>query len=177
MSNLMPNLVRDNNPYNLRNRNNIAIPRVRLSVLQNSFFPATISLWNNLSENTRNMPTFNSFKRSLEPLNRHSFNNGRILERKYEVILARLKYSCGSLNADLHRVNFVNNSPVCVCSLEHETLEHYFFRCPQFHNQRAVLLQTFAPFLPLNIHFLLTGENVPNLIAIKDYIQNTKRFF
>ena len=106
MSNLLPNLVRDNNPYNLRNRNNIAIPRVRLSVPQNSFFPATISLWNNLSENTRNMPTFNSFKRSLEPLNRHSFNNGRILERKYEVILARLKYSCSSLNADLHRVNF-----------------------------------------------------------------------
>ena len=32
MSNLLPNLVRDNNPYNLRNRNNIAIPRVRLSV-------------------------------------------------------------------------------------------------------------------------------------------------
>jgi hypothetical protein len=41
---LVPPLVAANVNYNLRNSHNIHVPFIRLSVLQNSYFPCTIQL-------------------------------------------------------------------------------------------------------------------------------------
>ena len=42
LSDLLPRTVNQANNYNLRNTNNFIIPRSRLSLYQNSFFPGTI---------------------------------------------------------------------------------------------------------------------------------------
>ena len=47
LSDLVPNLVRDDNPYPLRNRNNVI---QRLSTTERSFVPSTIALWNDLPD-------------------------------------------------------------------------------------------------------------------------------
>ena len=51
---LMPSLVSDINPYNLRNSDNVQSIRARTNIFFNSFFPSTIRAWNNLSEGIRN---------------------------------------------------------------------------------------------------------------------------
>ena len=50
LSDLLPRTVNQANNYNLRNANNFTIPWCRLTLYQNSFFPATIHLWNNLPQ-------------------------------------------------------------------------------------------------------------------------------
>jgi hypothetical protein len=57
LSDLLPRTVNQANNYNLRNANNFAIPRCRLTLYQNSFFPATIHLWNNLPQYIRDSPS------------------------------------------------------------------------------------------------------------------------
>ena len=49
LTELLPNYVHEMNPYNLRNRNDLVRPPVRLSVFESSFFPKSTSLWNNLN--------------------------------------------------------------------------------------------------------------------------------
>ena len=39
LTDLLPNYVHETNPYNLRNRNNLMRPPVRLSIFESSFFP------------------------------------------------------------------------------------------------------------------------------------------
>ena len=65
LSDLIPPLVSDTNPYNLRNSDNIQPFRTRTNIFFNSFFPSTIRAWNNLSEEIRNSNTVNSFKNNL----------------------------------------------------------------------------------------------------------------
>ena len=48
LSDLLPRTVNQANNYNLRNANSFTNPRCRLTLYKNSFFPATIHLWNNL---------------------------------------------------------------------------------------------------------------------------------
>ena len=59
VSGLIPNLVRDENAYPLRNRNNVI---QRLSVTERLFIPSTIALWNNLPDEIRESDTIWSFK-------------------------------------------------------------------------------------------------------------------
>ena len=52
-------------------------------------------------------------------------------ERANEISLTRIKHNCGSLNADLNRVNIVP-SALCSCGTANETAQHYFFDCNLF---------------------------------------------
>ena len=49
-----------------------------------------------------------------------------ICDRKYNIILTRIRHNCSSLKADLHRVNIVPN-PICDCGIDIENAGHYFF--------------------------------------------------
>jgi hypothetical protein len=57
LSDLLSRTFNQANNYNLRNANNFTIPRCRLTLYQNSFFPATIHLWNNLPQYIRDSPS------------------------------------------------------------------------------------------------------------------------
>ena len=50
--------------YNTRRRNDIGIPTKRTVTAQKSFFDHAISLWNTLSEKTKNCINIVTFKRS-----------------------------------------------------------------------------------------------------------------
>ena len=65
---LVPPLVAANVNYNLCNSHNIHVPFNRLSVYQNSYFPCTIQAWNSLDCTIRNLPTFPSFKLTLQEI-------------------------------------------------------------------------------------------------------------
>jgi hypothetical protein len=57
LSGLLPRTVNQANNYNLPNANNFTIPRYRLTLYQNYFFPTTIHLWNNLPQYIRDSPS------------------------------------------------------------------------------------------------------------------------
>jgi hypothetical protein len=57
LSDLLLRTVNQANNYNLRNANNFTIPWCRLTLYQNSFFPTTIHLWNNLPQYIRDSPS------------------------------------------------------------------------------------------------------------------------
>jgi hypothetical protein len=61
LSDLKPPTVSETSNYYLRNSQNISQQANRLALLQQSFFPSTIKLWNTLDLNIRQIPIFSSF--------------------------------------------------------------------------------------------------------------------
>ena len=65
LSDLLPPLVGDNNPYSLRNANDIQTFRARTNLFFNSFFPSTIRAWNSLPQDIKDANTVTAFKYRL----------------------------------------------------------------------------------------------------------------
>ena len=97
--------------YNLRNNDNYVAILTRLNVYAKSF---TISLWNNLETSIKSTPTLDSFKIKLKtPLFKPPkyFGEGSM---RLNIKHARLRHQCNALNADLYRINSIEN-PNCNC--------------------------------------------------------------
>ena len=73
-------------------------------------------------------------------------------DRKYDVILTRIRHNCSSLKADLYRINIVPN-PICDSGIYIENAGHYFFFCTQYNDQRDSLFSAlnFIPFVNLDL--------------------------
>ena len=123
LNDLLPSLVNDEGNYNLRNNTNYDLPFCRLCSYEMSYFPSTLKLWNDLNTENRNIPTLLQFKSSI----RHQPPRiGEYLsagERKYNIILTRIRHRCSSLNADLFHANIVPYLN-CSCGVLVEKAEH-----------------------------------------------------
>lgn len=134
-----PGSVGQSVTYNLRNRDDIVIPLCRLESYRPSFFPSGIELWNNLPIEMRNVDSLNLLKRSI------STNRERVPkfyysgEGKYTIYQSRLRNECSSLNADLFRLNIVND-PSYSCGYASENSFHYFFECSKYLVPRSHVL-------------------------------------
>ena len=99
----MPEMVRDNNTYNLRNQLDYATVARRLEIYSKSVLPSSIKLWNDLNIETRNSDTLLSFKGKL----RQQFNSPVVPkhylegERFLQIHHARIRNKCSNLNHDL----------------------------------------------------------------------------
>jgi hypothetical protein len=105
LSDLLPLTVNQTNNYNLRNANNVTIPRCRLTLYQNSFFSSHYSFWNNLSQYIRDSPSNCILKSRLKTY----YNNSVILvppkyfsfgSRLVSILHTRLRQNCSSLKGD-----------------------------------------------------------------------------
>ena len=177
----LPPLVSEVNNYNLRNNENYSNLRCRLQIMEKSFIPSTIRLWNDLDTSVRNLPRFSLFKRKIR---KESFkppeyyNEGM---RKFNIIHTRLRHRCSSLNADLHRVNLLN-SPKCSCGAPTEDSIHFFLECKLYQNERMIMFAGFNG-LEVNIETILFGNdnynNKTNSLIfekVRKYIKESKRF-
>ena len=59
-------------------------------------------------------------------------------DRKLNIIHSRLSNVCSSLNADLHLVN-LKSRPACSCGHGFENCIHFFFECPLYNENMAIL--------------------------------------
>ena len=110
-------LVR-HNTYNVRNNDDFTLPNYRLQSTRISFFPSTIKLWNDLEPDIRHNGNFHQFRNYLRA-ERDVYkipNYFYVGDRKYNVILTRLRNMCSNLNYDLFRVN-LTNTPNCYCGM------------------------------------------------------------
>ena len=110
---LLPPLVQDTTSYNLRNSNHFQNYPANTNLFLNSFFPATIRAFKSrLNKDLNEPPSY--------------YNTGT---RIGQILQARLRLGCSSLNADLYRKNIVP-SPTCACG-GFESAYHFFFACPR----------------------------------------------
>ena len=109
---LVPPLVAANVNYNLPNSHNKHVPFNGLSVYQNSYFPCTIQAWNSLDHTIRNIPTFSTFKLTLQQI---FFSKRRNPQYYYvgghflSVLHTRMRNKCSALNVDLYHANLILN--------------------------------------------------------------------
>ena len=68
LSDLIPPTVSETSNYYLRNSQNISQQANRLALLQQSFFPSTIKLWNTLDLNIRQNPILAQFKSKIREI-------------------------------------------------------------------------------------------------------------
>ncbi|MCG7879605.1 MAG: reverse transcriptase family protein, partial [Candidatus Thiodiazotropha endolucinida] len=179
LSDILPPLVRDANPYNLRNANNIQSMRTRTNLFFNSFFPSTIRAWNDLSEDIRAASSVASFKyrlnRNIKKPPKY-FNAG---SRIGQILHARLRMECSALNSHLYRKNIVP-SPSCECGA-FESPYHFLFQCTKHSAIRNTYLNNYLH--NHSTHELLYGketstdiENESLFLNVQEYILKSKRF-
>lgn len=182
LSDLLPNRVGETTNHNLRNYQNFQIPFSRLCSFDTSFFPSTMRLWNELDLLTRNAETLSDFKAKLCNHNVKVNDVLGIGERKFNIILTRLRHNCSDLNADLYRVNIVPSS-ACSCGANVENAQHYFLECRIFETQRRNLIRTlsFIPIITLDV--ILNGcttyskeRNKSIITAVLVFIRDSHRF-
>ena len=182
----MPPLVAETTVYNLRSSQNYSVPLTRLTLFQQSFFPATLKLWNDLDISLRNSPSVDIFKCSLrarycrykKPPAYYFIGN-----RHLNILHTRLRQKCSSLKHDLFRAKLIENS-ICSCGTASETVEHYFMSCKNYHIPRLKLQTNLLWFnFRFDLNTLLYGvvndsyENNCLLFQhVQLYIKETGRF-
>ena len=103
--------VGSNLGYNLRNRQDYIEPRCRLELYKRSFFPSSISLWNSLQIEIRAIDSLNSFKKVISKEVSKVPSHYLSGERKWPVVLSRIRNGCSNLNNDLQQnhLSFISN--------------------------------------------------------------------
>lgn len=178
LQNIVPPLVQETVSYNLRNSGDLRNIRTHTNLFYHSFLPSAIRAWNELPDDVKSSPTVQSFKYKL---NRdiHSppkyFNAG---SRIGQILHARLRMECSSLNSHLYRKNIVD-SPSCSCG-EFESAYHFFFQCKKYSVARHTYLSDLNN---LTTHQLLYGsmdasdnENEILFLKVQEFIINSGRF-
>ena len=89
---------------------------------------------------------------------------------------------CSLLKAHLSALHILNDTQ-CQCGHEYEDELHYFFTCPLYQVQRAVLHEKILQFAPFNLYTVLHGNpnasldvNETIVSAVHDYLDSSLRF-
>ena len=182
MQELLPNTVNEATNYNLRNSQNFDVPFSRLCSFESSFFPSTLRLWNQLDLPTRNSASLSIFKRSIRNTPNKVPSYLLVGERKYNILLTRLRHSCSSLHADLFRVNIIQ-SPACDCGNNIENTKHYMFECNLYNEQRNALFLSLTRVPNINLDLLINSSsdfpvetNTTIILAVLKFIKDSGRF-
>ena len=178
---LIPQRVQEQTRYPLINVTNFVIPAVRTTYHFNSFLPSTLRQWNLLDQDVRESPSLQTFKYKLNSQYRTPpiYFDTIQTSRKGQILHARLRLECSSLNHHLFKKNLVE-SPLFSCGAS-ETTFHFLLSCVRYSDLRQQYLSGLG--LPLTVDILLNGnpnENVSvnnNIFRrVQLYILATKRF-
>ena len=76
--------------------------------------------------------------------------------RQEQVIKAKLRMQCSSLNGHLKSMHIVESS-TCSCGFVNEDEFHFFFGCPLFNGPRIILQNVISSVAPFTLRTLLYG--------------------
>lgn len=71
--------------------------------------------------------------------------------RYWNCMHARLRMGCSKLNEHLYYNLHVIDSPSCTCGSPSESVQHYFFECDIYCNQRVLLFNNIKEIAPVKI--------------------------
>ena len=114
----------------------------RTDIFKYSFFPCTISDWNELDLKIRQSKTLLTFQNALikigRPIPKPIYNVHNPVGLK---LLTRLRLGLSHLNQHKFNHNFQDClNPLCSCSLEVESVSHFFLHCHYYSKIRPTLL-------------------------------------
>lgn len=182
LQDLLPDTVGATSSYDLRNSANFEVPFTRLCSFETSFFPSTLKLWNELDLCIRSIPSTSQFKSSVRNLPPKPLNYLSAGERKFNIILTRLRHRSSSLKSDLFNINIIDNRN-CSCGAEVENAEHYFFECPLYDVERDRLFRSLPQNYNITFDFIVNGcatlsyeSNKYNIISVLKFIRDSRRF-
>ena len=159
----------------------------------NSFFPHTTQLWNNLPNNVKckDLTDFKIYiKTELKPPRYKHFARGR----KYSnSLLTKIRVGRSDLNQHKFTIGLID-SPICDCHYREESPSHYFLDCFLYTHERQILFGLIEHYIPKfasynkakKLEIILRGFEIENddliqlnttlTIAVQNFILNTKRF-
>ena len=109
LSDVGPPLVQETTTYNLKNSDFTANYPARTTLFLHPFFPSTIRALNDLSTNVKTARSVASFKQGIKLNIKEPPKYYNVGTPKLQVLHARLRLECSSLNADLYRKHIVNS--------------------------------------------------------------------
>ena len=124
---------------------------------------ATTLLTHPLPPDVRSVPSLEQFKNYVNaPLTYTTPYYYNCIPRPTAVILSQMRVGFSNLNYHLYSKNCVE-SPACSCGCRNETVQHYFFHCPNHSLQRQRLMNDLSQITPdINIidkDYILNGIN------------------
>jgi hypothetical protein len=181
LSNLLPPLVSETNPYPRRRPHQRTVPTYRTETYHKSFFPSATELWNELPVFLQSTTSISSFKRHFTHTDTTVPPYYYLGERNEQIIHCRLRLGMSNLNNDLFNRKLQNNR-LCVCKQDFETASHYLLFCDNYSNSRHLTIST----LPLSwrdTKTLLFGnsnlqlrDNIKIFVCVHDFIKQSGRF-
>ena len=191
---LVPNTLRSaipgiDNPatpiHDTRQGSGLSHFRARTDLFNNSFFPSTVRLWNELPKDIKNSESLSVFKSKLgnlfiqTPIPSQLYNHGN---RFVAILHTRLRLGSSQLNSHLFKIG-IKPTPGCSCGASTEDPWHFFFECPLFVTARSNLHLIISKYAPFSLNIVLYGsnkctlhENIQIFSAVHDYINLTTRF-
>ena len=182
LSNLLPPKVGHNMQYRLRNHGNFESFNCRTEKFKQSFFPDTVKLWNDLSDEQKSIQGKSEFIQKLPNINNVSNVLYHYGERKCNIIHAQLRMQCSDLKAHLLALHVIDD-PICACRIGIEDTSHFFLHCPLYYTYRLDLMNSVNAVSKFEINILLYGDdeldfesNKQIFSAVHDYIKASGRF-
>ena len=129
-------------PHNTRSSINLPLFHIRHNFFKKLFFPSAVIEWNNLDLSIRNSESLSIFKKCIlkfirpSPSSTHNCFNTKGI--KY---LTRLRLGLSHLREHKFKHGFLDSlNPICNCGLDIESTCHFLLHCPNFVNERILLL-------------------------------------
>ena len=128
-----------NTRYFSRNSENIPQLRTKHDFFKNSFFPSTITEWNNLDPEIRKSKSISIFKSIILKFIRPKPNNVYYCHNPKGIkLLTRLRLGRSHLRKHKFKHSFQDClNPLCHCGNEIETSYHDLLHCPTYTNERS----------------------------------------
>jgi hypothetical protein len=146
-----PPLTKDRTSYNLRSGMNITVPQNKTTKYQISFFPATVTNWNELDRKFREVKTIDTFKDHLK--NKSGFTTNKLYQKfsnSAAINQTRIRLGLSGLASQRHDYNHIDD-PRCVkCNARSEDPQHYFLICPHYARHRDDFLTAICDILYSN---------------------------
>ena len=173
---------------------NIPLLSCMTETFNSSFFPYVISEWNKLDPDIRSLDSFPKFRMSVLNIIRPTASSVFLIrDMKGLKLLSRLRLGLSHLNEHKFNHGFRDTiNPLCNCSLEIESVSHFFLRCLNFSTIRTTLMNNIYAIdnsiINLNensfISLLLYGDessynsevNTQILTVTIEYIIDSQRF-
>ena len=154
--------------------------RTRTSLYASYFIPSSVQLWNQ-QPNIKSSRSVQIIKSNLQPQNNTKPIYYYIGTRLGQILHARLRMQCSSLNHHLFCKNIVN-SPFCQFGAT-ETTAHFLLHCPRHNATRLRYIHTINLPINLNTDLLLFGStdltntlNTDIFLYVQKFIISSKRF-
>ena len=174
LTNLLPPLASDLNPYHRRRPLDRRPPRCKTELYAASFFPSTTVMWNELPDDMKICTSLSKFKRYIKRSDStvppYYYTGARLPQ----VILTRLRVGMSDLKSHLVTRHILAN-PRCECGFISETSHHYLLECPKFEQARNATISKLPTHLK-NSNILLRGDRSLSITSNLSILNETLNF-